>query len=112
MLADAEEVEAYLVREHALVDDVAKCLCLRQLPPVGIDGHVAEGIHTQFNRIRHVFIVSRTSAGGEDPAAASRRATGLRQQSCRLALVYTAVLAAAPVDMAHTGFVTGQPGHG
>lgn len=65
MLADAEEVEANLVREHALVDDVAKCLCLRQLPSVGVDGHVAEGIYTQFNRIRHAFIVSRGSAAGE-----------------------------------------------
>ena len=59
VFADAEEVEADLIRERAFVDDVPQGFGLRQLPAVGRNRNVAEGIYPKLNRARHVLIVSR-----------------------------------------------------
>ncbi len=55
VLTHAEEMQANLVGEHALLDNVTKCLRLRLKLAVRADRHIAEGIYTQFNRIRHVL---------------------------------------------------------
>ena len=57
MLTDANEIEANLIGQHALFDDIAKCLRLREKYSVRANRYVAEGIKTQFDRIRHFPIV-------------------------------------------------------
>ena len=73
MLADAEEIEADLIGQHALLDDVAQRLRLCQLLPVCGDGHVAEGIDAQFDRVGHALMVrsrADTARNGHGPAFA------------------------------------------
>ena len=48
VFADAEEVDADLVGEHAFGDDVADDLCVRQRLAVGADGDVAERVDAEF----------------------------------------------------------------
>ena len=48
VLADAEAVQADLVGQHRLVDDVAEDLGLRELgEPSGAQRHVAEGVEAE-----------------------------------------------------------------
>ena len=61
MLTDANEIEADLIGQHALFDDIAKCLRLRERHPVRADRDIAESIKTQFDRIRHMPIQSRVN---------------------------------------------------
>ena len=61
VLADAEEVDADLIGEHALLDDVADDLGLRQQLAVGVDGHVAERVQAEMEiafRHRHLSQVA------------------------------------------------------
>jgi hypothetical protein len=51
MFADAEEVEADLIRQRALVDDVPEGLGRREQTAVGGHRHVAERIDAKFNRV-------------------------------------------------------------
>ena len=62
MLTDTDEIEADLIGQHALFYDIAKCLRLRQRCSVRTNRYVAEGIKTQFDRIRHVPILSRVNS--------------------------------------------------
>ena len=59
VLADAEEVDAQLVGQHGLVDDVADDLRLRQRAPVGVAGDVAERIEAEFERLCHGVLIVR-----------------------------------------------------
>jgi hypothetical protein len=62
MLTDAYEIEADLIGQHALFYDIAKCVCLRERCSVRANRHVAEGIKPQFDRIRHIPILSRVNS--------------------------------------------------
>ena len=53
VLADAEEVEPEPVGEHGLLDHVAQHLRVRQRRAVGADGHVAEGVESEFVALSH-----------------------------------------------------------
>ena len=53
MLADAEEVDSELVREHAFLDHIADDLCVRFRSPVLGLGHIAERIEPEFDSICH-----------------------------------------------------------
>ena len=59
MLTDANEIEADLLGQHALLDDIAERLRLRERYSVRANRYVAEGIKTQFDRIRHLLIKPR-----------------------------------------------------
>ena len=48
MLADAEDVQADLVGQHRLLDDVAEDVCLRVKGAVGRARDVAEGVDAEF----------------------------------------------------------------
>ena len=48
VLADAEHVDAERVGEHALLDRVADHLRIREAVAVAVDGHVAEGVESEF----------------------------------------------------------------
>src|SRR5687768_18591128 len=58
VFSDADEVEADLIGQRTLVDHVTKDFRLGQWLSVGIDGHVAERIESQFNH----DVVSNNSA--------------------------------------------------
>ena len=53
VFADAERVEADLIRDHRFFDDVAQHLRLRQRLAVGRQGDVAEGVHAELERLCH-----------------------------------------------------------
>lgn len=53
MLAEADEVEAELVGEHRLVDDVADHLCVRKHRAGGVPGDVAKSVQSEFERCGH-----------------------------------------------------------
>jgi hypothetical protein len=55
MLANAEGVDADLVGEHALVDDIADGLHVGQRLAVGAGGDVAKGIQSEFKSLCHTF---------------------------------------------------------
>ncbi len=57
VLADAEEVDADLVGEHRLVDDVADHLGVRQQAPVRRVGDVAESVQPEFKLLCHAVSV-------------------------------------------------------
>ena len=59
MLADAEEVDAQLVGEHRLLDDVADHLRMRQQVAVGPRGDVAERIQPKLNMPCHQALYLR-----------------------------------------------------
>ena len=72
MFAHAEEIEADLIRECALLDDLPKRFGLRQLFSVLVNGYVSERVETHFgaptawtlrggvdfNRLRHLGALS------------------------------------------------------
>jgi hypothetical protein len=49
VLADSEEVDADLLRAHALLDDVADDLAVGLAVAVEVDGHVAEGVEAELH---------------------------------------------------------------
>ena len=53
MLADADEIDADLVGEDALLDQVADDLRLMQRLSVRTVGDVTEGVEPQFDRLNH-----------------------------------------------------------
>src|SRR5688572_28468227 len=53
VLADADEVDAQLVGEHGLVDDVAKDLGVRKRAALGVDGDVAERVQPELDMWCH-----------------------------------------------------------
>ena len=53
MFADAERLDAELIGEHRLVDDVANDLRVRDEAAVRRGGDVAERIEPEFKRLRH-----------------------------------------------------------
>ena len=53
MLADAEEIDADLVGQDRLVDDVADNLRGRERLAVGAGSNVAERVEAEFERMRH-----------------------------------------------------------
>ena len=57
VLADAEEVDAELVGEHRLVDDIADDLGVRQQAPVRRVGDVAESVQPEFKLLCHAVSV-------------------------------------------------------
>ena len=67
VLADAEEVDAELVGQHRLLDDVADHLRLRQQRPVGVHGDVAERVQPELQFPCHAL--SNTVARATVPAA-------------------------------------------
>lgn len=61
MLAEPDEVEAELVGQHRLVDDVADHLRMRKHAAYCVLGDVAKGIQSEFERCGH-----RSGLCGED----------------------------------------------
>ena len=59
VLADADEVEADLVGQHGLRDDVADHLVVRQELSVRVGGHVAERVQAEFDCLRHAVAAFR-----------------------------------------------------
>jgi hypothetical protein len=59
VLADAEEIDAELVGQHRLLDDVAQHLGVLQQHAVGAAGDVAEGIDAEFERSCHGAVLPR-----------------------------------------------------
>jgi hypothetical protein len=53
VLTDTEEVEAEIVSQDGLADDVADDLRLRHGSPLGVDGDVAEGVQPELELLRH-----------------------------------------------------------
>ncbi|MGY4489011.1 hypothetical protein ACVWWR_008202 [Bradyrhizobium sp. LM3.2] len=53
MFAEADEVEAELVGQHRLVDDVADHLRVRKHRAGSVPGDVAKGIQSEFERCGH-----------------------------------------------------------
>jgi hypothetical protein len=53
MLADPEGVDAKLVGQHALVDDVADHLRVRSHLPIRADGDVAKGVQSKLKILCH-----------------------------------------------------------
>ena len=54
MLADAEEMQADLIGQHGLGDDVAEDLRVRKRLTGVVERDVAEGIEPEFDGIRHL----------------------------------------------------------
>ena len=71
MLADAERVDADLVGQHALFDDVADDLGMRVRLPVRAGGDVAERIQTEFDLPCHFLTADVDSAVRLREAAAN-----------------------------------------
>ena len=63
MLADADEIDADLVGEHGLLDEVADHLRVRQRLAVRTVGDVAEGVEAEFNRVNHGALLAARPAG-------------------------------------------------
>jgi hypothetical protein len=74
VLADADEVDAQLVGEDGLLDDVADDLRVRERPPVGAARDVAEGVEAELQGVGH-----GTPWGHEGRADASRAASPSRR---------------------------------
>ena len=53
MFADGKRVDADLLCQNGLADDVSKRLRLRQECAVRVDGYIAEGIQPELERIGH-----------------------------------------------------------
>jgi hypothetical protein len=49
VLSNPEGVDANLIGEHALFDDVAERLRLRNVPVIAVKGDIAERIEAEFN---------------------------------------------------------------
>jgi hypothetical protein len=58
MLADAEEIDADLVRKNPLIDDVPDHLRVRQKFAVRSARYVAEGVEAEFESLGHAKIRS------------------------------------------------------
>ena len=61
MFADTERVEAGLIGDHRLFDDVAQDLRLRQRLTVVREGHVTERVHAELKRICHAIASTASS---------------------------------------------------
>src|SRR5438876_727155 len=53
VLADADEVDAKLIGEHGLLDQIADDLCRVQRLAVWPVGDVTEGVEAEFDRLSH-----------------------------------------------------------
>src|SRR5271155_4703020 len=72
MLADAEGIDADLVSQHALVDDVADHLRVRQRLPVGADRNVAKGIQSELEILCHFCLLAGVDAAYREVDVASQ----------------------------------------
>ena len=76
VLADADEVDAELVGELGLGDDVAEDLGVRQRAAVGVEGDVAEGVEAEFD-VRHGDLTNDPAKGFPTrPSVTLRRSEG------------------------------------
>ncbi|GII52417.1 hypothetical protein Pth03_08060 [Planotetraspora thailandica] len=55
MLAQAEEIEARLLREHPLRDELAQVLRLAEQGAVAAEGHVSEAVDADHDRAFSLF---------------------------------------------------------
>jgi hypothetical protein len=86
MLADAEGIEAEIVREDRLIDHIAKHAGVGLGLSIGVDGHVAEGIETNGKGGGHPIEYKQVGTTVLEKGSLWERAKNIFSKSCSVRL--------------------------
>jgi hypothetical protein len=73
MLADANKIDANLIGEDSLIDQVADDLRRMQRPAIRTVTDITEGVETEFDRVSHLALLP-SSTGEPEPDDRTQRA--------------------------------------